>query len=245
MVKGPSIGRSTSAWHSTDGDGGNAASQPTVNIYLNFMKNRPDGSDWDNSLRTSDGLTDPEIETIKELARSTMVDAFKGYAVEIRVGTIENGIRDKTHRQADVDPDLGTPVFANGQTDGLFSQVHLGTLSSSFKSAFDCPNSSDCRGTKISVMAQPGQTGFGLAYLVTALGQGIGATAAHEFGHQPIRFTFHNECKFEGADHKIRHVGSCYDYVGMSGKFPRDYFVGKLEWSPQARRAMQIALPRP
>ena len=88
-------------------------------------------------------------------------------------------------------------------------------------------------------MSLPGQTAeSSRVQLVTALAQGIGATAAHEVGHQQKpyvqkQFTFDVACT------------NCYDYVGTSGRWPRVYFLGQLDWSPRAREAMRTALPRP
>jgi hypothetical protein len=81
--------------------------------------------------------------------------------------------------------------------------------------------------------------------LVTALGRGLGATAAHEVGHQatPFKgvtpFTFHTTT-----------CTNCYDFTlpahvpGVPDRYPREYFFGPLQWSENAQKAMRDALPR-
>jgi hypothetical protein len=116
----------------------------------------------------------------------------------------------------------------------------MGTLFRSFQSAFDCGEGKDCQQTAFDQMPQ--KTGFSRGQLITALGRGTGATAAHEMGHQSnftvgVRsFTFHTTT-----------CGNCYDYdyhPPQATRYPRAYFLGPLQWTPQAQKDMPRALPR-
>lgn len=130
---------------------------------------------------------------------------------------------------------------ANGETSTahLYSNVHVGTLFRSFKSAFDCGNGTDCRGTSFGEMPQ--KTGFRRGQLVTALGRGIGATAAHEVGHQDNAFV--------GVRPFTVHTTTChncYDFTlpQPGDPYPREYFFGPLQWSEASQKAMRYALTR-
>jgi hypothetical protein len=66
--------------------------------------------------------------------------------------------------------------------------------------------------------------------LVEGLGRGVGATAAHELGHQ-AGFRF-------GLD---SHCADCYDSNESSSPA---HFFGPLRWSDRARQIMRLTLPR-
>jgi hypothetical protein len=66
--------------------------------------------------------------------------------------------------------------------------------------------------------------------MVDALGRGVGATAAHELGHQAgLGFSRDHTCD------------DCYD--GSSAK-SRAHFFGEKHWSPEALRMMALFLVR-
>jgi hypothetical protein len=151
------------------------------------------------------------------------------------VASLEDAKLNKDNRRIDVTTDLGPGT--GGTIGGFFdSRVYLSVLFPKFKSAFDCGAGNDCEETAFGDMPQ--KTGFSRGLLAAALGRGIGATGAHEVGHQQgvfcaRPFTFDVPCT------------NCYDYKGTLGRWPRVYFLGPLEWSPRAREAMWTALPRP
>ncbi len=210
---------------------GSRAEPEEIRIYVDFK------AGWDVPLN---GLTPPELQVVKETARETIEQAFQGYAVRAILGTTDAKLS-RSIRRVYID---GINNGENGETlpIRLYSDVHMGTLFSSFKSAFDCGEGKDCRATAFDDM--PTRSGFARGVLVTALGRGTGATVAHEFGHQDslfagVRsFTFHTtECH------------DCYDF-GLpdppppDARYPREYFLGPLVWHPQARAVMPKRLPR-
>jgi hypothetical protein len=67
------------------------------------------------------------------------------------------------------------------------------------------------------------------AEIVGGLGVGIGATGAHELGHQRgLEFTRHSSC------------GDCYDGAASTSYA---HFFGVKHWSPEALTSMRSRLP--
>ena len=65
--------------------------------------------------------------------------------------------------------------------------------------------------------------------LLDGLGRGVGATAAHELGHQ-VGFGFTRD-------------SACADCLDGTSSFDRAHFFGRKHWSDDARRRMQQVLP--
>jgi len=81
-----------------------------------------------------------------------------------------------------------------------------------------------------------------MGQLVKAFGRGIGATSAHEVGHQDNAFVF----VYPFTAHTSTCL-DCYDYTHLSrnSPYPRQQFFGPLHWSEPAQVGMRKALPRP
>jgi hypothetical protein len=231
-VFGPALTVALSPWPHDGGDGKEslAAQNNEMHIFLQFK------TDWDAALK-GDGLSDAERTALQRTARTALEDAFPGYAVKAVLDTGETVRLNKYNRRVTVD---GLDTGANGETvtGPLTSSVHMATLFRSFKSAVDCGGGMDCRAAPFDdISHRPGVT---RTQLLSALGRGIGATAAHEVGHQ--------DNVFVGVRPFTAHTttcGNCYDYTpaNPAASYPHEYFFGPLHWSEAAQKAMRATLP--
>jgi hypothetical protein len=155
-------------------------------------------------------LTGDEVARIKARSFETLRRAFAGFDVDFD----ERADRDRIIR---LDRNLmrvgATPIGSKESVVSL-DGVHLTLLS-----VTRCRDIASCET-------------YSRAELVDALGRGIGATAAHELGHQAgFRFSRDSRCD------------ACYD--GASAR-SREHFFGEKHWSDAARAAMsRVLAPRP
>jgi hypothetical protein len=153
-------------------------------------------------------MTDGETATIKQVALETLREAFNGFQVEFSEGNAgERAIR------------LDRNLMRTGATQigANVSSVSLDGVYLTLLTVAGCKDLASC----------PGKT---RAEMVTALGRGIGATAAHELGHQ-AGFGF-------GIDARC---DDCYD-AGSAKSYA--HFFGTKRWSPRAQAIMNRVLLR-
>jgi hypothetical protein len=163
---------------------------------------------------TFDGvaLTGPEIHVVQSAALKTLRDAYAGFRLQFmeaasgpRVITVE-------------DTPYSSPVYlgATGITyaASFGSSVRADVLFRLMLSAAACPDFTTCRKPRDE--------------LLRAFGRGLGATAAHELGHQTgFRFARDSRCE------------DCYDGRATSS----GHFFGHKHWSAEAEAIMRRVLP--
>jgi len=170
----------------------------------------------------------PERALIWETARTTAQAAFQGYNVDFTFD-------ERTREEIEQDPRQQRHIYVNnmiGPKQGevgatyqrnLYSDVYIWSLETALKTA------EGCWPKDIDGCAQ--QTETTRLALVTALGRGLGATAAHELGHQALLgFTF------DVTDRSDR-----YD---SESAVSHDHFFNPLDWSDQAKAKMKRVLRR-
>jgi hypothetical protein len=151
-------------------------------------------------------LTADEQARIKGEAFKTLRDAFAGFNVDFA----EDPGCDRIIR-------LNRYLFGSGSTQvgSKVSAVNLDGVHLTLLAVTGCRSIDSCEA-------------YPRAVLVDALGRGIGATAAHELGHQAgFEFTRELNC------------GDCYDGVTSE---TRAHFFGEKHWSTQALAAMHVVL---
>lgn len=162
-----------------------------------------------------DELTMEERSRLTRAAFEAMRDAFLGFDVVIA----EAPSSARLIRVEDT-PAVRTPFFgAAGVTypAARTSSVRFDVLANLELAVVHCRDLAHCA-------AMP------RAALVDGLGRGVGATAAHELGHQAgFRFALDSRCD------------DCYD-GGASTSYA--HFFGRMHWSDRAVQIMQRTLPR-
>ncbi|HKB09592.1 MAG TPA: hypothetical protein VKD69_03020 [Vicinamibacterales bacterium] len=161
-----------------------------------------------------EALSAGEQALVRRAAVDAMRAAFQGFDVRIAEGS--TGAR--TVRVEDT-PYGRLNFGAAGVTypAAYVSSVRFDVLANLELAAVQCRDFAHCP-------AMPRQR------LVEGLGRGVGATAAHELGHQAgLRFGLDSRC----AD--------CFDSRN-SASF--EHFFGPLHWSERARQIMTRTLPR-
>jgi len=162
-----------------------------------------------------DALTTEERSRLTRAALDAMRDAFSGFDVVIA----EAPAGARLIRVEDT-PAVRTPFFgAAGVTypAARTSSVRFDVLANLELAVVHCRDFAQCA-------AMP------RAALVDGLGRGVGATAAHELGHQAgFRFALDSRCD------------DCYD-----GNASTSYahFFGRKHWSDRALQIMNRTLPR-
>src|SRR5262249_40874335 len=159
-------------------------------------------------------LTGAEQSTLKQTAIDVMRRAFTGFDVNVD----ETGSGARTIRVEDTP--YGRMLFgAAGVTypAAHVSSVRFDVLANLELAAVQCRDIMQCP-------AMPRDR------LVEGLGRGVGATAAHELGHQ-AGFRF-------GLD---SHCSDCYDSRESTSYA---HFFGPLHWSDRALQIMKRTLPR-
>lgn len=165
---------------------------------------------WKNSWRSIDGkksLNDDEINIIKQTAYATFKKAFSGYTVDSVEG--EGG-----NRKIVISDELGSGVGATYPTTYL-STVYFPNVKATL-GAVVTSNNINKNSTE----------------MLEALGRGLGATAAHELGHQ-FGLEFSTHPKSQGF----------YDTEALN-ETSVDHFFGELRWSPFAMEKMNNVLPK-
>jgi len=164
----------------------------------------------------ADTLAVSEQSAVKAAALETLRRAFAGFDVRFA----EANAGDRLIRVEDT-PYASTPQFRAPGAAGLtypastVSSVRIDVLFFAELSAAGCREMSGCTKSR--------------AELLEGLGRGVGATAAHELGHQAgVRFVRDIPCD------------DCYD-----GDRSTSYahFFGTKRWSPEAAAIMTRLLP--
>jgi RHS repeat-associated protein len=166
---------------------------------------------WENNWTSPDEkglLNDGEIQIVKQTAYATFKRAYTGFNVDSIEGL---GGNREIHISRLLDEGVGN------------------TYPSSKSSTVFYPN-------MVSTLLQVVRTNRlvkNRAELIEALGNGIGATAAHELGHQAsLGFTTHISAQ------------GFYDTKGLDGT-STDHFFGVLRWSPEAIELIDGSLAKP
>jgi uncharacterized membrane protein len=162
-----------------------------------------------------DQLTAEEQSGLRRAALETLRTAFSGF--DVVIAEAPSGAR--LIRVEDT-PAVRTPFFgAAGVTypPARTSSVRFDVLGNLELAAVHCRDLAHCA-------AMP------RAALVDGLGRGVGATAAHELGHQAgFRFALDSRCD------------DCYD---SNTSMSYAHFFGEKHWSDRALQIMNRTLPR-
>lgn len=164
----------------------------------------------------ADTLSVAEQAVVKAAALATLRRAYAGFGVQFA----EAPAGDRLIRVEDT-PYSSTPQFRAPGAAGLtypaatISSVRFDVLWFAELAVTGCRDPNTCSKTRTE--------------LLEGLGRGIGATAAHELGHQTgIRFVTDSPCD------------DCYD-GNRSASYA--HFFGAKHWSPEAAAAMSRVLP--
>ena len=171
------------------------------------------GVTFDPAIRGFVPLSEDEWTSVRKTALKAMQDAYEGYAVTFSEGqTATRHIRVQNRLGAGV----GETNFPSYVSDVNFWNV-LNTLQEVV----------GCRALQFNECPQ--KTGLPRAELVQALGAGIGATGAHELGHQ----------------YRLSFVGdvTCDDCYDSGSAVTHAHFFGPKRWSDGAREKMRRVLP--
>jgi hypothetical protein len=163
-------------------------------------------------------LTGAEQTVTKALALRTLRDAFRGFDVTVAEGHIGDRLVVVDQGYVAAFGPRGQPAPV-GETFALavISRVHFEEIVATLLTVAGCRGiAGDCAKTR--------------SELLEGLGRGIGASAAHELGHQMgLRFSVDAACN------------ACYD--GHTAN-TYEHFFADLHWSPAGRSIMQRVLPR-
>lgn len=164
-----------------------------------------------------EALSASDESLVRRRALETLRDAFEGFDVRI----VEGGAGDRLIRIED------TPFASTSRDYSTFgaagvtypaarvSSVRRDVLFNEELAALHCRDIAGCAKSREEVLE--------------GLGQGVGATAAHELGHQrDFGFAVDSRC------------GDCYDGRSSSGAA---HFFGELRWSDRALARMKVDLP--
>jgi len=161
---------------------------------------------WD--IGSSGALSQPEIAIVKDTAFQVLRDAYKGFAVFFSEGSrpshtiiVRSGLYGKAGET--------TPFSSVSNVD--YDDLYFSLL-------------------KILGIRSPGEKGITRDQLVEGLGRGIGATGAHELGHQG-NFSY-------ATDTTV--CDSCYDAHSADSYV---HFFGMKHWSDAAMALMKRQLP--
>jgi len=169
-------------------------------------------NDWRLDATT---LTSAEQVAIKAAALQSLQRAFRGFDVTVREGRsadrlaiVDTGYVPGLRRRGQPGPVGETLPFARA------SYVHFDELFQTLLAVAGCADLAGCRKTREE--------------MIEGLGRGIGATAAHEIGHQTgFNFAIDAMCD------------ACYD--GQTSKTD-EHFFGSPHWSDAARERMRRVL---
>jgi hypothetical protein len=161
-------------------------------------------------------FNDDEQRRVRDVAVQTLREAFNGYDVDV----VDDG-REAPHRIIIEDTPYSSPMYFSGVgvtgPTATVSSVRVDGLFSAELSVLGCDSIARCRAKTRDE-------------LVTGLGVGIGATAAHELGHQRgLDFTRHTACD------------DCYDSARSTSYA---HFFGRKHWSDEAVGIMRSRLPQ-
>jgi hypothetical protein len=183
--------------------GGACSPRPPVSVAVSFQ------SAWRIGTVS---LSDSEVSAVRQAAIQTLKDAYGGFDVQF----VEAAAGRRVIRIEDTP--YGRPFFgAAGATfpASTSSSVRVDVLANALLAAAQCEDVVPCAKSR--------------AELVAALGRAVGATAAHELGHQAGLGGFALDSRCD----------DCYD--GRSTRF-RHFFATK-HWSADALAVMRRVLP--
>jgi len=143
----------------------------------------------------------------------TLREAFAGFDVRF----VDSASADHVVRVDDVDSGQRLSLGAVGVTYPLAraSSVRIDVLFQNELAVIGCAGARTCQKSRRE--------------LLSGLGRGVGATAAHEVGHQ-IGFDFTRD-------------SACADCLDGDSSFDGAHFFGRKHWSDDARLRMQRVLP--
>jgi RHS repeat-associated protein len=177
---------------------------PLITVGVEFRNT------WDLGRNPEDNLTAPEQDTVKYVAFQTMRAAYSGYGVIFSEGP---GGGRHIYVNNQLGPGVGVTYVIN-----KYSDLYFWNLWSRLESVLDCSALSGCV-----------RKGFDRTVVAAALGRGIGATAAHELGHQAgLNFVQDIPCD------------DCYD-SDTADTFAHYFDI--LHWSDGAKARMKNVLP--
>ena len=162
-------------------------------------------------------IDEPDRAVVIQSTFDTLREAFTGFDVEF----VDSASADHVVRVEDAtyaaDPRQRVSFGAVGITYPMLraSSVRIDVLFDNELVVIGCSEGRNCPKSRTE--------------LLDGLGRGVGATAAHELGHQ-IGFGF-------------THDSACADCLDGSSSFDRAHFWGRKHWSNDARRRMQQMLP--
>jgi hypothetical protein len=158
-------------------------------------------------------LTQDERTLAKATALRTLQDAFDGFDVQFLEG--EGGARHVKVQDTDYGPKVLLGAVGTTFPMGKTSRVRFDALVHAELIAAKCIRFDSCNGRVRLEM-------------IEGLGRGLGATIAHELGHQAaFGFAVHSDCP------------DCYDGASTS----LAHFFGRKRWSERASQIMLHVLP--
>ena len=172
---------------------------------------------FDNEWRLNAAtLTTEEQTALKTTALRALQQAFHGFDVTVREGRsadrlviVDTGYVAGLRQRGQPAPVGETLPFARA------SYVHFDEMFQTLLAVVGCADLAGCRTSREE--------------MIEALGRGIGATAAHELGHQ-VGFNFAVDAICD----------ACYD--GRTSRTD-EHFFGSLHWSDAALSTMRRVLP--
>jgi RHS repeat-associated protein len=175
---------------------------------------------WDTAFRdfnSSNSLSSAEIQDVKSTAKTEFERAYRGFNVEI----------DETaERKIIINDDWGSGMGTSGGTEN----------GSTAPAGFSATSFVYYNVLKFGINEINSKMGLNKSRseLVHGLGQGIGATAAHELGHQ---------ANLEYISHNV--TQGYYDSKETTAEGGGDtHFFGQLKWTPEALEKMNRVLLR-
>ena len=161
-------------------------------------------------------MEEPDRAVVIQSTFDTLREAFTGFDVQL----VDSASADHVVRVEDAtsaaDPRQRVSFGAVGVTYPLAraSSVRIDALFDNELAVIECSEVHTCQKSRTE--------------LLDGLGRGVGATAAHELGHQ-VGFGF-------------THDSACADCLDGNSSDDRSHFFGRKHWSDDARRRMQRVL---
>jgi RHS repeat-associated protein len=171
-------------------------------------------NDW-NDINTDGRLSDSEIQTVKEMAYLSFNKAYAGFNVKIvENSTATRGVhvsKMSGDPRSEHDSEMGATYGTSRESTVFYPGVMM-----ALKAVVKNNNLVKSRGE-----------------LIEALGRGIGATAAHELGHQ-YGLAYTDDIRASGY----------YDTFGVAENAGPEHFFGELRWSETALKKIEDNISR-
>jgi len=158
-------------------------------------------------------MAEPDRAVVIQSTFDTLREAFTGFEVLL----VDSASADHVVRVEDAGSGQRVSLGAVGVTYPVAraSSVKIDTLFDNELAVIGCSDARTCQKSRTE--------------LLDGLGRGVGATAAHELGHQ-VGFGFTRD-------------STCADCLDGNSSYDRAHFFGRKHWSDDARRRMQQVLP--